>query len=105
MREALQAGTVVAGYRVEALIGHGGTGVVHRARDGAGRRVALKVLAPELAHDERFRARFLRETTAIRGVSHPHVVRVLGSGEADGLLYLAMELIDGPDLRELLRER
>src|SRR4051812_42733559 len=98
MRGALDSGTVIAGYRVEALIGHGGSGSVYLARAGDGGAVALKILAPELARDERFRARFLRETRAISAISHPHVVTVLGSGEDRGFLYLAMEHVDGPDL-------
>ena len=60
---SLAPGTAVAGYRIEALIGRGGMGAVYRAvEQGLERKVALKVIAPELAQDERFRERFLRES-------------------------------------------
>jgi serine/threonine-protein kinase len=78
-------------------------GVVHLAEDGDGRRVALKLLAPELAHDDRFRRRFLRESTAAAALDHPNIVRTLASGDADGVLYLALDHVEGSDLRELLR--
>jgi serine/threonine-protein kinase len=68
-----------------------------------GERVALKVLAPELARDERFRRRFLRETELAGRLSHPHVVATVGSGEEDGTLFLAMSYIEGSDLRQVLR--
>jgi serine/threonine protein kinase len=79
-------------------------GSVYVAEDpAAGRRVALKLLAPELARDERFRQRFLRESSIAAGLDHPNVVPIVTSGEEGGLLYLAMAYIEGPDLRELLR--
>ena len=60
-----EPGAVVAGYRIEALLGRGGMGVVYRARDpGHGRDVALKVIAPELVEDDEVRARFLRAARA-----------------------------------------
>lgn len=67
------------------------------------RRVALKLLAPELGRDERFRRRFLRESELAGSLEHPHIVPIVASGEADGALYLAMRHIEGSDLRELLR--
>jgi ABC-type transport system substrate-binding protein len=79
-------------------------GTVYLAEETtSGRRVALKVLAPELAHDERFRTRFLRETELAASLDDPHVVRTLAAGEEDGALYLAMVHVDGSDLRKLLR--
>ena len=78
-------------------------GVVYRARDPAlGRRVALKLLAPELARDERFRKRFLRETKLAASIEHPHVLPVYAAGEADGALYLAARFVEGEDLRTVL---
>src|SRR5262249_24146733 len=68
-----------------------------------GRRVALKVLAPELARDERFRQRFLRESVIAAGLDHPNIVRTFASGDEGGVLYLAMDYVEGADLRELLR--
>jgi predicted Ser/Thr protein kinase len=79
-------------------------GTVYLAEEtGTGQRVALKLLAPELARDERFRRRFLRETELAASLSHPHVVPTLASGEDEGTLYLAMAYVEGSDLRELLR--
>ena len=100
----IQTGTLIADFRVERLIGAGATGSVFLAEDvRSGTRVALKILAPELARDARFRERFLRESRIAADLHHPNVTRTLGSGEADGLLYLAMAYVDGSDLRDLLR--
>jgi serine/threonine-protein kinase len=104
MRAQLPTGAVVAGFRIESLIGEGAMGSVFVAEDTRrGGRVALKVLAPTLAQDERFRERFLRESRIAAGLDHPHVVRTIASGEEDGVLYLAMNLVEGANLRELLR--
>jgi serine/threonine protein kinase len=62
------------------------------------RKVALKVLAPELAQDERFRERFIRESELAASLDHPNIVTVHDAGEAGGLLYIAMRLVDGTDL-------
>src|SRR5512133_2140883 len=105
MPSKVSIGEVFAGFRVEALIGEGAMGAVYLARDERqGRRIALKVLAPELARDERFRQRFLRESELAASLDHPHIVSTVGTGEEDGDLYLAMEYVEGPDLRELLRQ-
>src|SRR3954471_22492958 len=97
----LPVGSVVAGYRIVSLLGEGSTGAVYLA-EREDERVALKVLAPEFARDERFRRRFMRESEIAAGLSHDHVVPILGFGEADGELYLAMRHIQGSDLRALL---
>ena len=77
-------GTTVAGYRIEVLIGRGGMGAVYRAEEeGLGRKVALKVIAPELAQDERFRERFLRESRIAASLDHPHVIPIYQAGEED----------------------
>jgi serine/threonine protein kinase len=102
---ALAPGTTVAGYRVEALIGRGGMGAVYRAREeGLGRKVALKVIAPELAQDERFRERFLRESRIAASLDHPHVIPIYQAGDQDGLLFLAMRYVEGYDLANLVAE-
>src|ERR1700742_2533911 len=94
---------VVAGYRLTALIGQGATGAVYRAeRPGADGAVALKLLAPELADDERSRRRLLRESAIAADLDHPNVVPILDFGEADGTVYLAMRLVEGSDLRDIL---
>ena len=104
MPAGLAPGTVVAGYRVDDEIGAGGMAVVYRARDvRLGRQVALKVLAPALAHDEEFRARFIREWRAATAVEHPHIIPVYAADEADGVLYIAMRLVNGGDLASLVR--
>ena len=96
-------GTFLAGFRVKARVGEGAMGTVYLAEDSDGNEVALKVLAPELARDERFRQRFLRESKIAAALEHPHVVRTIASAEENDVLYLAMEYVGGSDLRELLR--
>ena len=103
MGTAVEPGATVAGFRIVALIGDGAMGSVFRAEAPDGRAVALKLLLPALARDDRFRRRFLRESRIAAGLRHPYVVPVVASGEADGSLYLVMEHVDGPDLRAVLR--
>jgi serine/threonine protein kinase len=99
----LAPGTTVAGYRIEALIGRGGMGAVYRAEEeGLAREVALKVIASELAQDERFRERFLRESRIAASLDHPNVIPIYQAGEEGGLLYLAMRYVEGTDLAKLL---
>ena len=96
-------GTLLSGYRVERLLGRGAIGVVYLARDEhLDRAVAVKVLPPELSGDERFRARFLRESRVAAGLEHPNIVPIYAAGEADGLLFLAMRYVEGGDLRGVL---
>jgi ABC-type branched-subunit amino acid transport system substrate-binding protein len=106
MSDVLAAGTTVAGYRIEELVGRGGMGVVYRATDlELERPVALKVIAPELAGDPGFRERFLRESRLAASLGHPHVLPVYRAGDADGALFLAMRYVHGEDLRALLRRQ
>ena len=103
MKAAFTPGTSFAGYRVESLVGRGGMGVVYRAIDlSLERPVALKLIAPELAEDERFRARFLREPRLAASLDHPNVIPIYEAGEHDGQLYLAMRFVEGDDLRSVL---
>ncbi len=98
-------GSKIAGYRLEEQIGHGGMAVVFRAHDPRlDRRVALKILAPELARDEAFRQRFIRESRAAAAVDHPHIIPVFEAGEAAGVLFIAMRYVQGRDVRTLLDE-
>src|SRR5262245_56754707 len=87
--------------RIDRPIGDGSTGTVYLAHAPEGGLVAMKLLAPELARDERFRQQFLRESKIAAGLEGPHVVRTVASGEEAGRLYLVMEYVDGTDLREL----
>jgi tRNA A-37 threonylcarbamoyl transferase component Bud32 len=104
MRSAVTADTMLAGFRLESLIGEGAMGAVYLAEDTKrGGRVAVKVLVPQLAQDDRFRRRFLRESQLAASLDHPHIVPIVTAGEEDGVLYLAMQYIEGSDLRELLR--
>src|SRR5689334_17580099 len=97
-------GTDFLGYRIEALIGRGGMGVVYRVYDlRLKRTVALKLVAPSLALDQRFRERFARETELAMSLEHPNVVPIYDAGNVDGRVYLAMRLVDGTDLGSLLR--
>src|SRR5436190_2703005 len=98
-------GSELAGYRIEELLGRGGMGVVYRAYDLAlERKVALKLLVPELAGDVRFRERFLRESRLAASLDHPAVIPIYDAGEVAGRLYIAMRLVDGTDLKRLLAD-
>ena len=100
-----RTGSELFGYRLEALLGRGGMGVVYRAYDRRLKRhVALKLIAPELAEDERFRERFLAETELAASLEHPNVVPIHDAGEVDGQLYLTMRLVDGGELKTLLKQ-
>jgi serine/threonine protein kinase len=97
-------GTNVAGYAIESVLGRGAMGVVYVARqDSPARRVALKLINPTFAGDEVFRRRFLREATAAAAIEHPHILPVYAAGGSNGTLFIAMRLVDGHDLREILR--
>ena len=93
----------VAGYQLEECIGEGDVAVVRLARDERlDRKVAVKILAPELAGDAAFRARFLSESRAAAAIGHPHIVPVYEVGDAGGMLYVAMRHVGGGDARSLL---
>ena len=103
MSEAIAQGEVFAGYRIEAMVDRGGMGVVYRATDlRLDRPVALKLVAPELAGDERFRRRFLKEQRLAAALDHPNVVPIYEAGEHDGRLFLAMRFVPGSNLKTRL---
>jgi ABC-type branched-subunit amino acid transport system substrate-binding protein/DNA-binding beta-propeller fold protein YncE len=103
MKATFSPGTSFAGYRVDSLVGRGGMGVVYRATDlSLERPVALKLVAPELAEDEPFRARFLREPRLAASLDHPNVIPIYEAGEREGQLYLAMRFVEGSDLKSVL---
>ena len=83
-------------YTIEGEIGRGGMGVVYRARDERlQRRVAIKVLPPELAFQQDIRQRFTREAQTAARLSHPHIVPIHSVGEGQGLVYFVMGYVDG----------
>ena len=104
-RAGLVGKVVGSRYEVRALLARGGMATVYEAVDlRLDRLVALKVMHPHLAADPGFVARFEREAKSAARLSHPHVVAVYDQGEADGLVYLAMELIPGRTLRDVIRD-
>jgi len=93
-------------YRIIERIGRGGMGSVYKAHDPAlDRLVALKVVSAETDHTEELRARFFREGQACAKLSHPNVVTIHDLGEADGNLFIVMELLEGDELRQLIARR
>ena len=93
-------------YEILGKLGEGAMGVVYRARDNAiGRVVALKMLSAELGAEDELHHRFRREAEAIGRLSHPNIVTVYDLGESEGQLYMAMELLEGDDLRSLIERR
>jgi serine/threonine protein kinase len=101
----LEAGSLVAGYRIDELIGRGGMGMVYRVtRVGLDQGFALKVLAAEVAGDHAFRRRFMREIRIAAALRHPNIVAVHNAGEHDELLFLVMDYIPGADLEEVIRQ-
>jgi DNA-binding NarL/FixJ family response regulator len=101
----LAIGSTFAGHRIDAVAGRGGMGVVYLATDlTLDRRVALKLIAPALASDAVFRARFVSECKLAAAIDHAHVVQIFHAGEERGLLYVTMRYINGTDLRTLLAE-
>src|SRR5581483_5786054 len=93
-------------YEIVDKLGEGAMGVVYRARDRTiGRVVALKMLSAELAGEDELHRRFRREVEAIGRLNHPNIVTVYDMGESDGHLYMAMELLEGEDLRAIIEKQ
>jgi hypothetical protein len=103
---ALDKGTTFAGYRIEGILGQGGMGVVYEATQlSLDRTVALKLLASNLGEDDAFRERFRREGLLQAGIEHPNIVTVYEAGESDHGLFMAMRLVRGPNLKDLIVSR
>ena len=103
MAQDTRIGSIIAGYRIERLLGRGGMSVVYLAeQDFPNRKVALKLLAPELAEDQVFRDRFIRESNAAASIDHPNVIPIYGAGDDGGVLWIAMRYVEGEDLGRLL---
>jgi serine/threonine-protein kinase len=93
-------------YTLEGEIGRGGMGVVYRARDERlQRRVAIKVLPPELAFQSDIRQRFTREAQTAAKLSHPHIVPIHTVGEGQGLVYFVMGYVDGESVAARIKRR
>ena len=102
----LDKGTKVAGYEIEGILGHGGMGVVYEARQlSLGRTVALKILAGTLGMDPSFKERFRHEGRIQAALDHPHIVTIFEAGEWDDSLFIAMRLVRGPNLKEMIIAR
>ena len=92
-------------YRIERVIGRGGMGVVYLAEQTElGRKVALKLLPDDIAHDKDFRARFDRESRLAASIDHPNIIPLYEAGEIDGTAFLAMRYVEGTDLATRLRD-
>src|ERR671912_233924 len=100
-------GTTLAGkYRIDERLNEGGMGTVYRGTHVLmDKTVAIKVLRPSLAADEKIVARFSREARAASRISHPHALSVTDFGEAeDGVVFLVMEYLSGSTLKEIIRQ-
>src|SRR6476620_1392492 len=91
-------------YTIERKLGAGGMANVYLAEDGQlGRRVAIKILNDRFAEDESFVERFQREAKSAASLSHPTIVSIYDRGEAEGTYYIAMEVVEGKSLKEVIR--
>ncbi|HLY09598.1 MAG TPA: protein kinase [Planctomycetota bacterium] len=106
IRPPLPKGATFKGFEILEILGQGGMGVVYKARQRSlDRLVALKLLNPQLASSEEFSKRFDREAKILASLNHPNVVHVHDFGREDGLLFLAMEHVDGPTLDDVIRKK
>jgi hypothetical protein len=102
----LSPGDVISGYRLERVLGRGGMGTVYEATQlTLDRVVAVKVLSADLSDDPRFQTRFRREGMIQARLEHPHIVTVYEAGETDDYLFLAMRLVRGPTLKDMILSR
>jgi protein kinase-like protein len=102
----LQKGTTLAGYRIDGVLGQGGMGTVYEANQlSLDRVVALKLLAAHLSDDIQFRERFRREGQIQARLEHPHIVTVYEAGETEHGLFIAMRLVRGRTLKDLVNAR
>lgn len=99
------SGRRIAHYRIDGVLGRGGMSVTYRATDvRLGRKVALKVIGEHLAPDAEFRERFVDEARNTSAIDHANIVPLYDFDEVDGLLYIAMRLVDGQDLAGHIKE-
>ncbi len=101
----LPIGGELLGYRIERVLGRGGMGVVYLAEDlRLNRKVALKLLSPALADDERFRRRFLTESRLAASLDHPNIVPIYEAGDAEGGMFISMRYVEGANLKGMLAD-
>src|ERR1700687_4423340 len=105
MADPMAPGTMIAHYQVDSRLGQGGMGAVYLADDTRlGRRVALKVLPPEVAADPERMQRFVQEAKLASALTHPNVAYIHEIGQDGDLWFLAMEYVDGRPLADRIRE-
>ena len=99
----ISTGSILGHFELEEIIGAGGMGLVYRARDmRLERKVAIKVLSPELFKIDKARSRFAREAKLAASISHPNVATIHEIDEQEGLSFIAMEFVEGSTLKDLL---
>ena len=104
MTENIGIGTEIGGYRLKDLIGQGGMGVVYLGENlQTGVNCAVKLLTPDLARQPGFRERFAREARYANSIDHPNIIEVYDAGEDGEVLYIAMQFVDGRDLKRLMQ--
>jgi len=102
-KQRIAPGNVIGHYEIDSFIGAGGMGQVYLAQDAMlGRKVALKVLAPALANDERGLRRFEKEARAASALNHPNILTIHEFGQSNRVHFIASEYVDGPTLRQML---
>jgi serine/threonine protein kinase len=100
-----KVGEEFAGHKLDSVIGRGGMGVVYLAENlRLKRKIALKLLPPELVEDKDFRERFSRESQMAAAIEHPNIVPIYEAGEVNGLLYISMRYVAGSDLKTLIEK-
>ncbi len=102
----LGQGSVIGDFTIESQLGEGGMATVYRARQDEPRRlVALKVIRSDHAANDTYRQRFLEEQETLAALEHPSIVPIYAAGESDGVLFIAMRLVDGPDLQARIKSK
>jgi serine/threonine protein kinase len=100
---ALDSGALLGSYEILAPLGSGGMGDVYRARDThLNREIAVKVLSPTFANDPNLLLRFRREAHVLASLNHPNIVTIYDIGQESSTVYIAMELVEGKALDEIL---